>query len=694
MRMTLWGCLVAALCAGGSPTWAQQSGSAPASYQVGEEDRPAPPNVSTDTASMPGSATADADAGPVRLARFSYLKGDVSWRPDTGAQWSAATLNLPFRQGAQVWASGHSRAEVQFDDGSLLRLGADAVVTLETLYSDSQGEFTELRLSQGLASLTLPHAKSIFQVDTPDASLKADGPARFRVGARPGTEIAVRAGKVNIQDAQGKTFLEAGDYIDITDPKAPFDIQDLPAEDGWDKFNDERDRVMAQGTQNKNLSSQEGLVAGNLDDYGSWHDNPTYGRVWVPAEPADWRPYHDGHWVWVEPFGWTWVGAEPWGWAPYHYGTWVHLSLGWGWCPGPRIQYWSPAVVDFIGCNGYIAWAPLAPFEVRYPSFFSIGFGGGDWSLFFSIGGCATYAWVGGRYCYPHRWDNFYVNRWAFRDRFDDHRFFGPPRGFAPVRPGGWVPANARLADGITRVRQEGFGGSGRFEAVSRSEGAGLWAHGHSVVAGGGQPFAGPATVRPTRAAFTPTHVFQAGTGPSQAALTRPVYRAALAPSIARVGGRSGAFLAPSERVSAPSFGSRPAFGGGRIAPGLPSSRAGGAEAADRARESLGMPRRFGGVGASPGGFQAAGRGGSGGFGGSQDFGRATRGFGGGGFGLSGGAYFHQRASGGYSGRSFRSGGFRSNSGRVSGRNLRSNGDGFHGGGFGGGGFRGGGRGR
>ena len=572
----LFGCLLAALSAGGGPpAQAQQAGG----YQVGEGDPGATPAPADDPGAAPGSAlAADADAGPVRMARFSYLKGDVSWRPDATAEWSAASLNLPVRQGAQIWATGHSRAEIQFDDGSLLRLGADAIVTLQTLYSDSQGEFTELRLSQGLASLNLPHAKSLFQVDTLAASLKATGPARFRVGAASGTEVAVRQGKVNIEDAQGKTFLEAGDYTDITDPQAAFNIQDLPPTDGFDQFSQERDRVMAEGTQDQNLSPQEGLVAGNLDDYGQWHDDATYGQVWVPAESASsgWRPYNDGHWVWVEPFGWTWVGAEPWGWAPYHYGTWVHAAYGWGWCPGPHIQYWSPAVVDFVGCNGDIAWAPLCPTEVRYPSLLSVGFGGGNWSAFFSIGGCANYGYAGGGYCEPHRWDNVYCNRVTniINVYHDGGHSYGEPFFNAPprvdrVRPGGWIPANARLADGVSRVRPDGFGGAGRFEAVSRQDGAGLWARGHEVVAAGGpRSFAGPATVRPTPAAFTPTHTFQTGLRPSEAVLARPVYRAALAPNIARVGDHGGAFLAPSERVAPPVFagGNRAAFQGGRAA--------------------------------------------------------------------------------------------------------------------------------
>ena len=61
--------------------------------------------------------------GPVRMARFAYVQGNVTWRPDSAASWSKATNNLPLRQGAEIMVTEGGRAELQFDDGSALRLG-------------------------------------------------------------------------------------------------------------------------------------------------------------------------------------------------------------------------------------------------------------------------------------------------------------------------------------------------------------------------------------------------------------------------------------------------------------------------------------------------------------------------------------------------------------------------------------------
>lgn len=145
----------------------------------------------------------DRDSGPVRLARFSFVDGNVTWRAGMELDWSEASINLPIRQGAQVYVPDGSRAELQFDDGTILRLGAGALATLQTLYSDADGAFTGIRMTEGLASLNLRHKLSVYQVDTPYASMKAVGPAKVRVGVGESVEIAVREGKATVEGRNG-----------------------------------------------------------------------------------------------------------------------------------------------------------------------------------------------------------------------------------------------------------------------------------------------------------------------------------------------------------------------------------------------------------------------------------------------------------------------------------------------------------
>jgi hypothetical protein len=112
--------------------------------------------------------------------------------------------------------------------------------------------------------------------------------------------------------------------------------------------------------------------ASDLDENGTWQNEPETGNVWYPNNvPPDWAPYSDGNWNYVAPWGWTWVGYEPWGFAPYHYGRWNYYGGRWGWCPGPFYgpAIYGPAFVGFYG-GGFgfgIGWFPLGFGEPFYP---------------------------------------------------------------------------------------------------------------------------------------------------------------------------------------------------------------------------------------------------------------------------------------------------------------------------------------
>jgi hypothetical protein len=116
----------------------------------------------------------------------------------------------------------------------------------------------------------------------------------------------------------------------------------------------------ASGT-NESKSNSYSIFYGKLDPYGDWMETSDYGYVWQPhqaAQPNDWRPYINGHWVFTEA-GWTWISDEPFGWATYHYGRWVRLrGIGWVWVLGDE---WAPAWVSWRTSDDYVGWAPLPP---------------------------------------------------------------------------------------------------------------------------------------------------------------------------------------------------------------------------------------------------------------------------------------------------------------------------------------------
>ena len=527
-------------------------------YSVGDDGtRPA-----QTTAANPADAPAineptDANAptqaqGPVRLARFSFLEGNVTWREDENAAWSDAGVNLPVRQGAQIFVAAHGRAEIQFDDGSLLRLGSGALVTLQTLYSDTEGEFTEIKLSEGLASLRTRNDRSVYQIDTPYVSVKTGEPSKLRVGAGQAVEAAVSAGSATVEGSQGRADLHSGDYLYLENPDAAFAIRALPRADSWERWNEERDAYLEEAADrpsSRHLPANIAIVAPDLDAYGTWRDDPDYGYVWCPrVVEADWRPYNAGRWTWVQPFGWTWVSSEAWGWAPYHYGTWAHRNYGWAWCPGPVTQYWSPAVVHFSEYSGGVAWCPLAPREVRYPASLSIGFGGGNWGAFFSIGQAGVYYPTGGRYCEARGWDSGYLNRGSrfnnitninnvtnVTNVYNNNRYV---TNHNTVRNVAFTPINAQSANGASSASLAAFGGRGAYRTVSRSE-ASVFTEGRAVMApqAGQRPVAGPVIARPSAFSTSPTRTLTPGAVPSAIVANRSVFRSPLPQSVQRGAG-------------------------------------------------------------------------------------------------------------------------------------------------------------
>ena len=115
---------------------------------------------------------------------------------------------------------------------------------------------------------------------------------------------------------------------------------------------------------NKTQAQEGGYVSDQefydeLDPYGTWVDDPTYGNVWIPDAEDGFRPYATrGHWV-VTDYGNTWVSDYPWGWATFHYGRWRYDDYyGWEWIPGHE---WAPAWVSWRSGGGYYGWAPLQP---------------------------------------------------------------------------------------------------------------------------------------------------------------------------------------------------------------------------------------------------------------------------------------------------------------------------------------------
>src|SRR5690349_10080030 len=87
----------------------------------------------------------------VRIVRLSYIAGGVQIDRGTG-HYDNAILNLPIVQGTKLKTASDGRAEVEFEDGSTLRLAANSEVQFPELsLGDSGGKLSTVQLNQGTA---------------------------------------------------------------------------------------------------------------------------------------------------------------------------------------------------------------------------------------------------------------------------------------------------------------------------------------------------------------------------------------------------------------------------------------------------------------------------------------------------------------------------------------------------------------
>jgi hypothetical protein len=298
-----------------------------------------------------------------RFARLSLIEGHTSFQHSGDTDWAAASINMTLQPGDRIYTGDDGRAEIEFDDGSVLHLAEKADVEILALKDD----LIQLRVLLGLETLTVASGVT-FEINTPAAAFTTvrKGVYRIDVHENGDSDAIVRKGAV---EAAGKEFsrrIDSGDLIHVTaGEQSTQTVARYTMRDPWDEWTDRRTADRVAHDSRKYLPAYVNVGVSDLDRYGRWVTVEDYGPGWVPASvDAGWSPYWDGRWVYRPYWGWTWVSYEPWGWLPYHYGRWHwNAGLGWAWLPGASFgfHFWSPGLVRFYHGSNSVSWCALGP---------------------------------------------------------------------------------------------------------------------------------------------------------------------------------------------------------------------------------------------------------------------------------------------------------------------------------------------
>lgn len=301
----------------------------------------------------------------VRIVRLSYIEGDVQIsHPDQA--YEKAMVNLPIAEGMKLKTSDDARAEVEFEDGSTLRIVPDSAIEFPQLsLRDSGAKVSGIKVTRGTAYVDFAGTKTDeFALQFGDEKVALTHAVHLRIDlGEKSSSVAVFKGLAEAQGPSGVIELKKNQTVsfDLADNgqyKLAKDIHRGP----WDSWDDQQNEYHERyAAKSYNTYSPDAYGTTDLAYYGNFFNYPGYGMMWQPYfAGAGWDPFMNGAWASYPGWGFGWVSAYPWGWTPYHYGTWAFLSgYGWAWQPGGVWTAWYAQPVIRNAPKGFAA--PQAP---------------------------------------------------------------------------------------------------------------------------------------------------------------------------------------------------------------------------------------------------------------------------------------------------------------------------------------------
>lgn len=298
-----------------------------------------------------GAGAQAAETAPLRVARLTFVAGAVQIERADNTGEDAPVLNMPLTEGTRIVAGDYGQAEIEFEDGSLVRLTPRTSLSLDMLGLEGGTATTRMTLLGGLAYFELRKAAGvIYSVNAGGVTMTPAENATVRVKMDDSPAVfAVLTGAVRLERVEGfRAQLRAGESLraDAKDETRYF-LNEQFADESWDHWNESRDELAADDATKRTAARDayagaQGYGWADLDANGNWYNVPGQGQVWQPdVADENFDPYGYGNWVWSGG-GYVWASGYAWGWTPFRCGRWIYFpGFGWGWVANSRCGRWG-----------------------------------------------------------------------------------------------------------------------------------------------------------------------------------------------------------------------------------------------------------------------------------------------------------------------------------------------------------------
>jgi hypothetical protein len=215
-----------------------------------------------------------------RIVRISYFEGDVRLNNQD------VSMNVPLTENGVLVTGNDGVAEVEFEDGSRLRVAPESQITFSQLARLSSGEaLTRVDLDEGEIELTVRRgAAAEYAISVHRKNIQVAAGTRVRVlsvGSDP-LEVAVWAGKTVVHDSEtGQDVVVKRDEtlaVATNDPEQ-YDLEKGIEPDDLDQFCQSRDQYLASASAG-GTSPQAGVTGSVLVD-------PCTDGYWVPGSSGN-----------------------------------------------------------------------------------------------------------------------------------------------------------------------------------------------------------------------------------------------------------------------------------------------------------------------------------------------------------------------------------------------------------------------